>query len=184
MLQKLRRAKTVLEFLAVLSTHMERHGLGRIILTGGFAVELYTSRAYRTGDVDIIVEGDVRFVRRVLETIGRRVGRVYEIPWLPDKAIDIVATAYLKPRRCVRLKVGENHLYLEPPEEVVTSCLSACKYWRSDLDCEKAIMVLTAQWEHVDLEYLRRRCDEESTSELLEKILELVERSLRDKQGS
>jgi len=39
-----------LKFLAILNTLLEDKGLGRIIIVGGFAVELYSGRSYRTGD--------------------------------------------------------------------------------------------------------------------------------------
>ena len=37
---------------------------------GGFAAEIYSARAYRTGDVDVIVEGDVKFVREFLKVVS------------------------------------------------------------------------------------------------------------------
>jgi hypothetical protein len=37
---------------------------------GGFAAEIYSERAYRTGDVDVIVEGDVKFVREFLKVVS------------------------------------------------------------------------------------------------------------------
>ncbi len=33
-------------------------GIGRIVVTSGFAVEIYTGRVYRTMDIDVIVEGE------------------------------------------------------------------------------------------------------------------------------
>ena len=48
-----------LYFIAWLNKELEERGLGRLIVTGGFAVEVYTGRAYRTMDVDVIVEGEL-----------------------------------------------------------------------------------------------------------------------------
>ena len=43
--------------MAWLNSRLEALRIGRIIITGGFAVELYTGRVYRTMDVDIICDG-------------------------------------------------------------------------------------------------------------------------------
>jgi len=40
-----------------LNEELMKRGLGRVIIVGVFAAEIYSARAYRTGDVDIIVEG-------------------------------------------------------------------------------------------------------------------------------
>ena len=42
-----------LKFLAMLNTLLEEKGLGRVIIVGGFAAEIYSGRSYRTGDVDM-----------------------------------------------------------------------------------------------------------------------------------
>ncbi len=47
--------EATLRFLAWLNTVALRYG-GRVVITGGFAVEVYSGRAYRTLDVDIVVE--------------------------------------------------------------------------------------------------------------------------------
>jgi hypothetical protein len=52
-------------FLSWLNEKLERKGLGRIIVVGGFAAEIYSGRAYRTGDVDIIVVDRGGFVHLV-----------------------------------------------------------------------------------------------------------------------
>jgi len=175
LLERLKSTRSAIEFLAVLNRYMEERGLGRVIITGGYAVELYTSRAYRTGDVDVIVVGGSAFFEGVLKSLGaQRVGRGYELPQIIAYTIDVVSTSYTKPRDPIRVRVGDCWVYIEPPEEVVVSCLNACKYWSSDFDCEKALMVIVAQRDHIDFKYLERRCGEESTLDTLRKLLEYL----------
>jgi Hypothetical protein SSO1635 len=50
-------SKRHLLFAGWLNTFLEERGMGRIIITGGFAVEVYTGRVYRTMDVDVMVKG-------------------------------------------------------------------------------------------------------------------------------
>ncbi len=86
--------KRMLKLVAWINTWLERRGLGRVVVTGGFAVEVYTGRAYRTMYVDIIVDngpGAARNVEKALARIGERIGRGY-LPrrsMLAVKSIDI-----------------------------------------------------------------------------------------------
>ena len=179
LLQRLKNSRTVLEFLAILNTYMELNGRGRIIITGGFAVELYTNRAYRTGVVDIIVEGDKTFVENILSMFGKRVSRVWELELFSDKAIDIVSTMYLKPKAPIKLRVNEYWIYIEPVEEILITCLAACKFWNSISDCEKAIMLIICQRDIIDWNYLRDRASREQVLDKLEELLSRVREHVR-----
>jgi len=186
--EKLRRARLArsrepfLQLVALINTFLEERGLGRVVVVGGYAVELYTGGGYRTGDVDIVVEGSADVVERALDALGRRVGRVWDLSeiGLMAKAVDVVSTSYSREKDPVRVRVGTAHVYVEPPEESAISCLNACVYRDSDLDCEKAAMVLAAQWDKIDWEYLYRRAREESVVEMLERLVEAVERARRE----
>ena len=52
--------KRYLKLIAWLNTKLEEKAKGRIIITGGFAVEVYTARTHRTMDVDVIIEDSQR----------------------------------------------------------------------------------------------------------------------------
>ena len=164
----------VLDVVAEISSFFEERGLGRIVVVGGFAVEVYSGSAYRTGDVDIIVEGDVDLLRRALGLIEEWRGRAWVYRGL-RYAIDIVSTRYDKPREPIVLEVGGKHVYVEPPEESVIESLNACVYWGSDLDCEKAAMVMAAQWDEIDWKYLEDRCREEGVYERFLEVKRVVE---------
>jgi len=86
-----------LKFLAILNTLLERKRLGRVIIVGGFAAEIYSGRSYRTGDVDIIVEGgSADIVREVLREFSDFGLRIYlpKIREISEKGIDIVGENY------------------------------------------------------------------------------------------
>ena len=95
-------------------------------------------------------------------------------------AIDIVSPSYDKPKRPVVLEVGGKRVYVEPPEECIVSALVACVYWGSDLDCEKAAMVMAAQWDVIDWEHLERRCVEERVAGKLAEVKRVVESVRRE----
>ena len=173
----------LLLLLALINSFMEENKLGKLIIVGGYAVELYTGGGYHTGDIDIIVEGNSRFLEDVLNVICEKPSRV----WIPKdkilalKAIDIVSNVYGSQRKSpLRLEVDRYWIYIAPPEEVVISCLKACKYWESDIDCEKAAMVMAAQWNKIDWRYLEEKAATEKIAPLLQKIKATVEEVVKE----
>jgi len=167
-------AKRYLKFLAWLNTRLEERRLGRIIITEGFAVEVYTGRAYRTMDVDIIVEGmhAVGVVEEFLKRIGERVGRGYLplIGAISAKSIDIVSTVYDREMKPIKLIVDERHVYLEPPEELLLRYLTAWKSWNSIEDRDKVIWLYYVWRSRMDLDYVIRRARQEN---IYDKLVEL-----------
>ena len=168
--------KRYLVFTAWLNTLLEEKRLGRIIITGGFAVEVYTGRVYRTMDVDVIVEGSSRVVELFLEKFSEKIGRgylpTYEI--LSLKSIDIVSTVYARRRGPVKLLVEEFYVYLDPVEDLVAVYLSGWKFWGSTEDRDKAIWLLYTWRDKIDWKYLEEICKEQSVIDKLEELKQLI----------
>jgi hypothetical protein len=164
--------KRYLLFTAWLNSFLEEQGLGRVIVTGGFAVEVYTGRVYRTMDVDIIVEGSSRLIEEFMEKFSERIGRgylpLYDV--LSLKSIDIVSTAYTRRRSPVRIIVEEFHVYLDPVEDLVAVYLEGWKYWGSTEDRDKALWLLYVWSSRIDWSYLEELCREKG---VLDKLMEL-----------
>ena len=167
-----------LVLLSWLNDELERRGLGRIIIVGGFAAEVYSARAYRTGDVDIIVEGAADFVKEFLKKVSDVGLRIYllKFPQFSEKGIDIVAEKYDKPKKPIELKIGGRKVYIIPPEEVIVSCLAAWKFWNSLEDRDKAYLVYSAQREYIDMRYVKRRAVEEKVEDKLDEMIEFISR--------
>jgi hypothetical protein len=164
--------KRYLLFTGWLNSFLEERGLGRIIVTGGFAVEVYTGRVYRTMDVDIIVEGSSRVVEEFMEKFSERIGRgylpLYDV--LSLKSIDIVSTVYSRKRSPVRVLVEEFYVYLDPVEDLVAVYLEGWKYWGSTEDRDKALWLLYVWSSRLDWSYLEDTCREKG---VLDKLMEL-----------
>ena len=162
--------------LSWLNDELTKRGLGRIIIVGGFAAEIYSARAYRTGDVDLIVEGDVNFVREFLKAVSDVGLRIYllKFPQFTEKGIDIVADRYEKQKKAVELKIKGRTIYIIPPEEVVISSLAAWKFWNSLEDRDKAYLVYAAQRELIDHDYIRKRAAEEGVEKELDEMVRFV----------
>ncbi|BFH72121.1 hypothetical protein SJAV_00650 [Sulfurisphaera javensis] len=146
-----------LKFLAILNTFMEEKNQGRIIIVGGFAAEIYSGRGYRTGDVDIIVEGNVELIKKVLSKIsdvGLRI-MLPKIREISEKGIDIVSNVYNRKKSPLKLIIDERYwIYIIPPEEVVLTYLESWKFWNSTEDKIKAVLVYCAQKDKLDIKYL------------------------------
>ncbi|MEM4554179.1 MAG: hypothetical protein QXI86_08150 [Ignisphaera sp.] len=175
--------KRYLYFLAWLNRELAVRNLGRIILTGGFAVEIYTGRVYRTMDVDIIVEGVGAkevvelFLKMFSENIGRGYLPRYEI--LQLKSIDIVSTVYTKPVQPTKIEIDEHYtIYVEPVEELIVTYLAGWKFWSATEDRDKALWLYMVWRDRVDLGYLEKRAREENVYDYLKELEEIVKQIL------
>lgn len=163
-----------LKFFAILNTFLEEKGVGKIIIVGGFAAEIYSGRSYRTGDVDIIVEGDKDLVSHVLERISEKGLRILlpKIKEISEKGIDIVGTVYDKKKKPWKINVNSYHVYIIPPEELILIYLEAWKYWNSLEDRNKAVLVYCAMKEKIDEKYLEEEAKRKSLTDYLQKAKE------------
>lgn len=170
--------KRYLYFIAWLNTWLCERNLGRIIVTGGFAVEIYTGRAYRTMDVDIIVEKNSYIVERFLEKISERIARGYlpKSRTLSIKSIDIVASTYTKGLEPVKLVIDNYYVYLEPPEELLLTYLNGWKYWNSTEDRDKSLWILIVWLDKLNLDYVKNKAIENDTYDKLRELLELIKK--------
>jgi hypothetical protein len=172
--------KRYLYFIAWLNTFIEGRGLGRVVITGGFAVEVYTGRVYRTMDVDVVVEGcsDVveEFIRRFSEKIGRGYLPTYEV--LSLKSIDIASTVYTRRKEPTKLYVDDLYVYIDPVEDLITTYLSGWKYRGSTEDRDKVVWLLITWRDKLDWDYLNSVCVEKGVMDKLKELMELISTSL------
>jgi hypothetical protein len=172
--------KRYLYLIAWLNTKLEGGGLGRIIITGGFAVEVYTGRIYRTMDVDVIVEGInagslvERFLEKFSEKIARGFLPKYEL--LQLKSIEVVSVVYGRKSQPTKLVVGDFHVYVEPVEELVITYLAGWKFWESTEDRDKAYWLYALWSERIDHEYLESRAVEEGVYDYLKALQDMLKR--------
>jgi hypothetical protein len=172
--------KRYLYLIAWLNTKLEGGGLGRIIITGGFAVEVYTGRIYRTMDVDVIVEGInagslvERFLEKFSEKIARGFLPKYEL--LQLKSIEVVSVVYGRKSQPTKLVVGDFHVYVEPVEELVITYLAGWRFRESTEDRDKAYWLYALWRERIDHEYLESRAVEEGVYDYLRALQDMLKR--------
>jgi hypothetical protein len=172
--------KRYLYLIAWLNTKLEGGGLGRIIITGGFAVEVYTGRIYRTMDVDVIVEGInagslvERFLEKFSEKIARGFLPKYEL--LQLKSIEVVSVVYGRKSQPTKLVVGDFHVYVEPVEELVITYLAGWRFRESTEDRDKSYWLYALWRERIDHEYLESRAVEEGVYDYLRALQDMLKR--------
>ena len=161
-------------FAAWLNELLEMRGLGRVIVVGGLAAELWSGRAYRTGDVDLIIEGASEFVKDLLRRVSDVGLRVYllKFPGLTEKAVDIVGDSYGKQKPPSKVVIHGRRVYVEPPEETILTYLVGWRYWNSLEDRDKAYLVYAVQRGRIDLGYLKERAAREGVADLLDELEE------------
>ena len=162
-----------LKFLAILNTLLEGKGLGKIIVVGGFAAEVYSGRSYRTGDVDVVIEGGgadiVREVLREISDFGRRI-YLPKIREVSEKGVDIVGEIYNRRKPPLEIHVDSYYVYIAPPEEIVITYLEAWKFWGSAEDRNKAVLVYCSQLSFIDKQYLEAESERRGVRDYLEKL--------------
>jgi len=167
--------------IAWLNSVIEEAGLGFIVVTGGFAVEIYTGRIYRTMDVDLICSNSrvSRTLERFLSSVGEAIGRGYLLEGdLSLKSIDIVADYYDREVPPVKVWVRGKALYLDPPEYLITAYLAGWKYWGASEDRDKALWLLTAVKDILDEDLLTKLAERGGVKDALAEVLKLTEKVL------
>jgi len=175
-----------IKLMAWLNTEFERRELGRIIITGGFAVEVYSGRIYRTMDVDIIVEGKAcDILEALLKRIGERIGRGYLLKYeeLELKSIDIVSKVYNRRLAPVKLQVDELYVYLDPPEALITTYLAGWKFWDATEDRDKAIWLLAATKPILKIDVLNKLAKESNVADKLNELFSMLMEVTQEKRG-
>lgn len=148
------------------------------VVVGGLAVETYTAGGYTTLDVDMIAVDDA-LAARVMDALGFRKqpeSRHYEHPNLealvefPAGPLDGSEDRITE----VRLDDGGS-LYVIGIEDIIIDRLSAYVHWdkrdENSADAVQAVLLILAQQDKIDPEYLRRAAAERGLSEGLADVL-------------
>ncbi|MDG6224120.1 MAG: DUF6036 family nucleotidyltransferase [Candidatus Thermoplasmatota archaeon] len=136
------------------------------VMVGGSAVEFYTGGMYTTGDVDIV--GNSKEIAPILLTLGfSKEGRYF----IKDKIfIDIVGSRLYGRYNEIAIKGTDHVIRVISVEDLLVDRLCACKWWRSNTDCEQARYLYGIYLDRLDMDYLKDRALEEDVMDRLEEI--------------
>jgi len=140
-------------FVGVLNLHLPRQR--RVVLVGGAAVEVYTSGAYVTGDVDLI--GEREFLSPFLDAAGfRRVDRLFLREDL-ELAVDVVGLDQRPGETNIELEIHGYKVLTVSVEDAIVDRLLAAEYWKSKTDWEQAVLLYEAHRATLNGEVLKER---------------------------
>ncbi|MFZ5596155.1 MAG: UbiD family decarboxylase [Bacillota bacterium] len=135
------------------------------IIVGGHAVELYTAGHYTTFDVDLVLSG-YNYAREILESLGfnKNVG---ERHWYHKElalAIEIPDNILCGSMdKVIEVTDEEGYcVYVIGIEDLILDRVRAAIYWNSSSDREWAFYLMNAQWDDIDLQYLKDEAKRES----------------------
>lgn len=171
--------------LAAANRFLEERGLGRLVATGGFAVELLTGGATRTLDVDVVAEGFCaqRLLEEAVRELRERLPTSARGPVLPlagaEKALDLLPPRGRRRFQPLRVDAGSyGWFYLEAPEELVLRYLREHVYWGTEEARRRVVLLLAVLGGEMRLEELRQAAGGEDRRllEALEEVLRLLRR--------
>lgn len=125
---------------------------------GGCALSYYSREVYFTSDIDLSYS-DIEALDEVLSEIGfKKEGRY----WINEGlkiAIEVPAGVLVgeeSPAEIVEL--GEGMICrIIGIEDLVIDRLNACKYWKSEIDCEMVELLLFRYFKEMDWSYLEKK---------------------------
>jgi len=151
-----------LYLMGLITPLLDSLGADLAIIVGGHAVELYTSGSYKTADVDLVMIRD-DLARKLFDDLGfEREGRFHYVPEL-DIPIEIPSSDFAGSKdRVVKLNTPEGYCYVIGVEDLILDRLSSAEFWSDTRSQEWARYLISSQFEHLDMEYMKQRALEES----------------------
>jgi len=161
--------KRQLLLVGLISRLLEDSGKGVPILIGGCALSYYSREVYFTSDVDLAYS-DREALDEALRGIGfSRDGRY----WVNNDlklVVEVPAGVLVNqdaPLELVEMAPGLSCRIIGL-EDLVIDRLNACKYWKSEIDCEMLELLLARYAEEMDWQYLEQKASDPGNKTLPE----------------
>lgn len=155
--------------MGLLTPLLDELGADPAIIVGGHAAELYTSGSYKTADIDIVlIRDDIE--RLLFDRLGfLKRGRYYYLEDL-DIPIEIPSSDLAGSKdRVIKLNTPDGYCYVIGVEDLIVDRLNAAGLWKDSRSLEWARYLISSQYEHLDMVYIRQRALDENLK-LLERL--------------
>jgi len=150
--------KKQLLMVALITRLLEEAGKPTPVIIGGCALAYYSREIYFTADIDLAY-GDREALDQVLKSIGfRRQGRYWVHEGL-KLAVEAPASNLAGDDAPVEtVELGEGlRCTIIGIEDLIVDRLNACKHWKSEIDCEMAVLLVNRYVADLDWTYLERK---------------------------
>lgn len=159
-----------LVFLGLLHRHLPEDR--RLVLVGGSAVELYTSGAYTSKDIDLVGPRDA--ARDLLVGAGfDEDPRGFEHPGY-DLILDVSPEGLRPTEEVVEIAFEGVRFPVVTMEDVLVDRLLAAKFWESSVDWEQALVIYKALADEMDPDSLAAKAQANEVEDLLQELRETV----------
>ena len=150
--------KRQLLMVALITNLLEQKGKDAPIIIGGCALSYYSREVYFTADIDLAY-ADREALDSVFKDIGfRKQGRY----WVNERlkmAVEIPASVLIgedSPVEIVELGDGLQCRVIGI-EDLIIDRVNACKYWKSEIDCEMVELLIRRYTKELDWQYLEKK---------------------------
>lgn len=158
---------------ALITKLLEQKGKSLPIVIGGCALSYYTREVYFTADIDLAYAD-----RESLDVVLKEIGFIKEGRyWINEDlktAIEAPASVLAGENSPLEVVEIEEDLYCRiiGIEDLLIDRLNACKYWKSEIDCEMLELIVMRYREELDWDYLEEKAvmPENNTAEELLKL--------------
>lgn len=143
---------------ALITNLLEQKGKGAPVVIGGCALSYYSREVYFTADIDLAY-ADREALDAVLKDVGfKKQGRY----WVNEDlkiAIEAPASVLIGEDSPVEIVELEKDLQCRiiGIEDLIIDRLCACKYWKSEIDCEMVELLVKRYRGDLDWTYLEKR---------------------------
>ena len=175
-IEKIRQTESPLKrqllMVALITDLLKEKGKEAPVVIGGCALSYYSREVYFTADIDLayadrealddVLKG-IRFTKRGRYWINEDLKIVVEVPAsvLTDEESPIEIAELGEGLQCRIIGI----------EDLLIDRLNACKYWKSETDCEMVVLLLKRYNKELDWGYLKKKAarpENNTMSELLE----------------
>ncbi|MGB9715919.1 MAG: DUF6036 family nucleotidyltransferase [Thermodesulfovibrionales bacterium] len=175
-INKIRKTESPLKrqllIVALITKLLEEKGKKAPVIIGGCALSYYSREVYFTSDIDLAYD-DREALNDVLKSIGFFMKGRYWINEDFKAVIEVPVSALVdeeSPIEIVELGKGLQ-CNIIGIEDLLIDRLNACKYWKSEIDCEMVELLFRRYNKELDWDYLKKKAErpENNTiNELLE----------------
>jgi hypothetical protein len=179
-IEKIRQTESPLKrqllMVALITNLLEQKGKDAPVVIGGCALSYYSREVYFTADIDLAY-ADREALDIVLKDVGfKKQGRY----WVNEDlkiAIEVPSSVLIGEDSPVEIVEFEKGLQCRiiGIEDLIMDRLSACKYWKSEIDCEMVDLLMRRYKEELDWAYLEKKAALPEI-DILSELLKLRER--------
>ncbi len=150
--------KKQLLIVALISKLLEEKGKDAPIVIGGCALSYYSREVYFTADIDLAYPD-----REALDNVLKNIGFVKEGRyWINENlniAIEVPVSILIGEDSPLEIVEFGNGLQCKiiGIEDLIIDRLNACKYWKSEVDCEMSELLIIKYFKEIDWDYIEKK---------------------------